>query len=101
MSNKIPTAKDFLEARHIEGSDKRCEALIEFAKLHVENALLAVLGVEVTGCGCMEADEIHSYAVELLDKYSEATELAELDTSAMVESGLETVVLVRKYSKSN
>lgn len=39
MTDKIPTAKDFLEARHIEGSEKRCAALIEFAKLHVQAAL--------------------------------------------------------------
>jgi hypothetical protein len=30
----IPTAREFLESKHIEGSEKRCKAMIEFAKLH-------------------------------------------------------------------
>jgi hypothetical protein len=36
---KIPTAKEFLESLDIEGSPRRCKAMIEFAKLHVEAAL--------------------------------------------------------------
>ena len=30
----IPTAREFLESKHIEGSENRCKAVIEFAKLH-------------------------------------------------------------------
>lgn len=33
------TAREFLEKMDIEGSPKRCNAMIEFAKLHVEAAL--------------------------------------------------------------
>ena len=30
----IPTAREFLESKHIEGSEPRCKAIIEFAKLY-------------------------------------------------------------------
>jgi len=39
----IPTAREFLESKHIEGSEKRCKAMIEFAKLHVTAALKEAL----------------------------------------------------------
>jgi hypothetical protein len=29
-----PTAREFLESKHIESSEPRCKAMIEFAKLH-------------------------------------------------------------------
>jgi|GEM_PF-2892267 len=35
----IPTAKEFLESKHIEGSEPRCKAMIEFARLHVTETL--------------------------------------------------------------
>lgn len=38
---EIPTAKAFLESLDIEGSSRRCKAMIEFAKMHVEAALKA------------------------------------------------------------
>ena len=45
----IPTAKEFLESKHIEGSSRRCEAMIEFAKLHcIEQAKIISENATVT-----------------------------------------------------
>jgi len=44
----IPTAREFLESKHIEGSEKRCKAMIEFAKLHcIEQAKVILKNAEL------------------------------------------------------
>jgi hypothetical protein len=57
------TAEEFLKQYELGNTGKidiedAKEAVIEFAKLHVEAALKAAATIEVDGCGCGEADII-------------------------------------------
>jgi len=47
----MTTSREFLESRHIEGSENRCKAMIEFAKLHcMEQAKVISENVDSENC---------------------------------------------------